>query len=355
MGSSLSKRTASENEQETRLVVKKARYESWGDADVVVAVGEQEFQECSRFLRCWSGFFEDELAKGLTRFEFPEKKASEWELIKAVLHPFAEESVNTSNYHVLLPWFAELRCEAGLSETDTVILKDIVDPLLDKPEKERQPADVEEIVTVLEHCVDWKRENPRGRCITFLRQILKDPTQPFEGKEILRMVLLLVKDDVCQKALWKFVKYYLPAELVESTTFPAGQVSLVADNPLLLDVIEANMKLKKCLYLVELKLKQVVATQKNETEADKEEKTAAAVETEPKKKTAEPESEKKARKINPYKKQPAAKSVDAPAGDKKPAALSVPDKKKKKKQAEEAADKKKKAAEEPDCVVLVEV
>ena len=276
--SSLSKRKALEDDSSEygRLVLKKPRFESLGNTDVVVSVGGREFEECSHFLRLWSGYFEDEWKNDpeVTRFDFPDKNPIEWELLKSVLYPFSNEKIDQDNYHVLLPWFAELRCEAGLVETDDVILSKIVEPLLAKDKAERTPVDVNRIVTVLEHCVAWNRTNPRDRCILFLRQVLKDLSQPFEGQDILRIVILLTKDEACQKVLWKLVKSYLPADLVENASFPTNHVNLVADNPLLLDVIVGNMKLKKYLYLMDLKLNRVlvVAKQAENNKAENAEK-----------------------------------------------------------------------------------
>ncbi|CAB9523938.1 expressed unknown protein [Seminavis robusta] len=179
---------------------------------VVVVVGEEEFHESRDFLCSWSGYFKDELTKNpeRKRFDFSKQRPSEWNLLKkaviALQPPFAEESsVNASNYHVLLPWFAELRCEDGLRQTDMVILKGLVEPLMAKPEKERTPEDTQAIVTVLERCVMWKRDYPKEKCATFLSQVLQDPKQPFDPKEVCRVALLLSKDDTCQKALWKSV------------------------------------------------------------------------------------------------------------------------------------------------------
>jgi hypothetical protein len=156
MGSNLSKRKASEDDGvEDSLVVKKARVERWHIPDIVVSVGTVEFEEFSNFLLFHSGYFRDELESNRweNRIEFPDNDPQEWQLFKSVLSPFSKDTVTQDNYPVLLPWFAKLRCEGGLLETDRVILTSIVEPLLAKEESQRSPENVKEVVTVLEHCV----------------------------------------------------------------------------------------------------------------------------------------------------------------------------------------------------------
>jgi hypothetical protein len=283
MGASLSKRKNTQlvddsDDEEDCLVLKKARLEAWRSTDVVVTVGSTRFEECSSFLRCWSGYFEDELSRDpeMTQFEFPNKDPKEWELLKSVFNPFSTDSISKDNYPVLLPWLSKLRYEAGLLETDNVILTEIVEPLIAKEESQRSPEMVNDIVTVLEHCIAWNRDIPRDRCIIFLQQVLDDPSQPFSGNAIRRIVRLLNKDAACQLSLWQMVRYYMPADLAENTSFPKDRVILMADNPMLLDVIVANKKLKKYLYLVELKLKRVVSQQEVSMKADEKAKASAS-------------------------------------------------------------------------------
>jgi hypothetical protein len=267
MGSILSKRKAPEDEDssEAANVHKKARVELQGnsdvpvvaDTDVVVVVGTTTFEERRDFLCCHSGYFQDAWRSNpqMNYVEFANKDPKEWELLKSVLNPLHKDCVNQDNYSVLLPWFDTLRCEDRLLEADNAILKMIVEPLLAKEESKRSPQDVSKIVTVLEHCVTFHRNNPRDSCICFLLQVLSDARQPFAENEILRIVCLITKDKACQWALWKMVKHYLPDYLASNGAFPRDNVILATGNPLLLNVIVTNMKLKTCMHQSELYFK----------------------------------------------------------------------------------------------------
>jgi hypothetical protein len=261
MGSSTSKPIGSSNrkhpeEEDVALEApgqKKARMEPRSpveDKMITVVVGETEFQESLCFLTANSGYIKGlyQMSPALDRIEMPSGDPNHWELVTSVLKPFSGITMNQENYYILLPWLDALQCTDGLMAADDVIEKMIVMPLLAKKQSDRSKDDVTHIVAVLGLCVDNNRSGPISSCIRFLLQMLRDPNQPFEAEDIICILRLIVKSEACQLKMWSSVRRYLPSTLDVQASFSKDLVNLVLDNPLLLDVIEANMKIRGHLH-----------------------------------------------------------------------------------------------------------
>jgi hypothetical protein len=263
MGSSVSKPMGSskrkhpedhDNSQEAR-VRKQARIEPCDgppvkDRMITVVVGDTEFQESLGYLYCNSSYIKNlyEMNPALDRVEF-RSDPNHWKLVKLALKPFCETTVNQENYSILLPWFVALQCTEGLLAADKVIKNVLVAPLLAKAQSDRTKEDFTHVVTILGLCVNNNRDDPLTGCIRFLVQMLMDPSQPFEGEDVLRILHLLAKNEACQLTMWRRVKLYLPAAHAASASFPKELVNSVLGNNLLVDVIKANIKLRDYMYV----------------------------------------------------------------------------------------------------------
>ena len=210
--------------------------------DVMVVVGGQVFHEYSYSLRCWSGYFDAAFRSGMKeskskRFEFPNKDPQEWELLRSLFVPFPREWVGVNNYHILYPWFELLGSSPGLHECDKVVYN-----ISDVAQKKMKEEYFGELVTAIEICITWNREDAKNKAVECLRKLLEEEKLSIHiGKEIPRILSLLIQDGdtfrSLRETLWMGVEKYLTEDDDDDTAtrghFDEDKMKSLMENPLL--------------------------------------------------------------------------------------------------------------------------
>jgi hypothetical protein len=94
------------------------------DPDVLVKVGDQEFEHYSVLLCATSPYFDAMLSVNMRerlsgKIEFTDKDPKDWEALVPYLEPHSPP-LNLEKTQQLLPWFHELQMDALLEEADRV-------------------------------------------------------------------------------------------------------------------------------------------------------------------------------------------------------------------------------------------
>jgi hypothetical protein len=104
---------------------KRARLEQ---PDVIIAVGDEEFEHYSHVLCIACDYFDAAMNSGMQeasskRFEFPEGDPETFELFMSAIQPCSTVSVNASNVEDILPWADLLGASRMLSICDEALCK----------------------------------------------------------------------------------------------------------------------------------------------------------------------------------------------------------------------------------------
>ncbi|CAB9499654.1 expressed unknown protein [Seminavis robusta] len=239
----------SANDDEKPPVNKKPRlecFECQDGPDVVVIVGDTEFEEYSHNLRCWSGYFDGAFRSGMKeseskRFEFPDKDPKEWELIRSLFVPLSKAKVTQENYPILHPWFEMLCCKSGLDDCDDVVCK-----VVSRVRVKKSTGCVERIVSVATKCIEWNRNIPKDKCLDVLKSVLQDPSDwTLDATGVLSILALVAKDESVCKTLWPLVKTFLPSEMATSEFQGDGIHSGLQDNIAVNEFIQLKLEAMK--------------------------------------------------------------------------------------------------------------
>jgi hypothetical protein len=179
--------------------------------DVIVVIGEEEFDECTNSLCRWSGYVNHALAhvpQGTKPvLQFPTKDPDEWQVIRHLKFPFTHTQVHKANYQMLYPWFRDLQSASGLQACDQVVVKMVDNASIHDDDK--AAASCQELVVALETCISYQRHHAKMEVVECLAAMWLDEWD--YGPLVRRLIQCLLQDPTLQKTpLWSRVQKYLP-------------------------------------------------------------------------------------------------------------------------------------------------
>lgn len=185
-----------------------------GDPDVTVVVGGKVFPEQSRFLCCWSGYFEAAFRSGMKetvtrRFEFPDRDPEEWDWILSLLVPFSPVQLTLDKLEVALSWFDFLCISRGLERCDQVLH----DAVLQIPL--RTPAGFSKYLDFLSTSLQFNLPRSKAQYFQLVRAVFNRSPSYLHQEHLDTIALLIISHDECRTELWSLLEKYLPAPIAD--------------------------------------------------------------------------------------------------------------------------------------------
>jgi BTB/POZ domain len=183
----------------------------FGDPDVTVVVGGKKFQEHSKFLCCWSGYFDAAFRSGMKEtstkhFEFSDRDPDEWDWIWSLLVPFASLTLTLDKLDAALSWFDFLCVTRGLEQCDQVLHDAVLQVPLRCAEGFSQY--LESLSTALQSKTQY---------FQLVRAVFNRAPYYLHQEHLDTMALLILSHEECRKELWNLLEKYLPAPIEDKT------------------------------------------------------------------------------------------------------------------------------------------